>query len=93
MANLCSKLKEITKDKIRILENILWLNTPIDASLINLGIITAPNICDELAIDLNESIEIYEINYIKYDDEATPDNYDDGVDYDNSPIETLIFQS
>lgn len=90
MATLCTTLKVITDDIIRILENILWLNTPIDASLISLGILSAPNICDETDIDIEQEIEIYEINYIKYDDS---DKYDNNFKYDESPVEILIYNS
>lgn len=71
MAELCYSVKNITDDKIRILENILWLNTPIDASLINLGIIAAPNICDNLPIQIEDGLEIYEVENAIYDN---PDN-------------------
>lgn len=82
MAELCYSVKGITDDKIRILENILWLNTPIDASLINLGIIAAPNICDNLPIQIEEGLEIYEVESAIYDNPDSLTDYDSFKDYD-----------
>ena len=58
------------------------LNTPIDASLINLGIIAAPNICDNLPIRIEDGLEIYEVETTIYDNPDSLTDYDSFKDYD-----------
>ena len=78
--SLCNKsITSITPIVERILENILWLNTPMDAVQNIQKILPQPQICDDIEICIGQDIEIYEIVGYGYD---TGLEYDSNVGYD-----------
>lgn len=76
LESLCNKsITTITPGIERILENILWLNTPMDAVQNIQKILPQPQVCDDIDICIGQDIDIYEI---------TSDGYDSDLKFDNS---------